>query len=115
MKNAKALFAFVRSRGGALMSQVSEEAQKHPDFLKALGALYLTKQQIDKAVGSALKTMNIPTRTEFKRAVARIDALERELAELRAKASAAPPAPAPRKKAAAPRRARKKGAPPAGA
>jgi hypothetical protein len=36
-----------------------------------------------------LKNMNIPTRTEFKRALGRIEALERELAEQKAKAAKA--------------------------
>lgn len=53
--------------------------------------------------------MNVPTRTEFKRAVARIDALERELAETKRQAAAAAPAARPRaarRKTAAKRRPR---------
>ena len=39
----------------------------------------------DEAVARALRNMNIPTRTEFKKAVRRIDALEAEVADLKAK------------------------------
>jgi len=41
-------------------------------------------------VGRALRQMNVPTRSELKRALSRIETLEREVAELRAKAKARP-------------------------
>jgi hypothetical protein len=48
--------------------------------------------------------MNVPTRSELKRAVSRIETLEREVATLKARAKsrpAAPRKPAPRKPKAA--------------
>jgi hypothetical protein len=56
--------------------------------------------------------MNIPTRTEFKRALSRIEALERELAAVQAQPAPKPKAPRPRaSKAKA--KARTKAKPPA--
>jgi hypothetical protein len=108
------MFDFLRERGSAFITQVSNELMGNPAFLKAMETAYRGKERLDGAVAQALRTMNVPSRTEFKRAVARIDALERELAELRAKPAAAP-ARRPGKKKAAARGARRKAAPPAGA
>ena len=118
MKEPKAMFDFLRSRGTQLISQVSNDLMENPAFLKALETAYRGKERLNGAVGQAMKTMNVPTRTEFKRAVARIDALERELQEGR-RAPAAPDAASatrttPRKGRASARPRRKK-APPAGA
>ena len=101
------MFDFLRTRGSAVIAQVSDDLMKNPAFLRALETAYKGKERLNGAVGQALKTMNVPTRTEFKRAVARIEALERELAER----PAAPKAPKP---AAARKRvpARRKKAPP---
>ena len=81
MKEPKEMFDFLRSRGTALAAQVSDELMGNPAFLRAVETAYRGKERLNGVVGQALKTMNVPTRTEFKRAVARIDALERELAE----------------------------------
>ena len=111
MKEPREMFDFLRSKGTALVAQVSDELMKNPRFLSAMETAYRGKVHLDGAVGKALKTMNVPTRSEFKRAVARIEALERELAERRP----APVAPAPaRPKKRAPAR-RKKATPSGGA
>ena len=73
-----------RARGEAVFNQVSEELMKNPNFVKAMQAAMKGKERVDVAVGQALKAMNVPTRSEFRRAVARIEALERELAALKA-------------------------------
>lgn len=83
MKEPKGMFDFLRSRGTALVAQVSDELMANPRFLRAMETAYRGKEKLDGAVGRALKTMNVPTRTEFKRAVARIEALERELEQSR--------------------------------
>lgn len=83
MKEPKEMFDFLRSRGTALVAQVSDELMGNPRFLRAMETAYRGKEKLGGAVSQALKTMNVPTRTEFKRAVARIDALERELAQSR--------------------------------
>jgi hypothetical protein len=101
------VFDFLRARGEEFLNQVSNELMSNPRFIQAMQAAVRGKEWIDDAVARALRTMNVPTRTEFKRAVARIDALERELAETkRAAAAAAPRSSAARKKAAKKRRSR---------
>ena len=92
MKEPKEMFDFLRSRGTALVAQVSDELMANPRFLRAMETAYRGKEKLDGAVGQALKTMNVPTRTEFKRAVARIEALERELEESRRAARKKPAA-----------------------
>ena len=110
MKEPREMFDFLRSKGTALVAQVSDELMKNPRFLSAMETAYRGKVHFDGAVGKALKTMNVPTRSEFKRAVARIEALERELADRRPAESA----PAPRPKRRPPAR-RKKATPSGGA
>ena len=103
MKEPRTVFDFLRTKGSAVISQVSDELMKNPAFVRALETAHQGKARLNGAVGQALKTMNVPTRTEFKRAVARIEALERELADRKREPEApAPPAakrrPAPRRK-----------------
>ena len=108
MKQSKVMFDFLK-KGGAVIAQVSEGLMKNPAFVGAVATAYRGKERLNTAVGDALKTMNLPTRTEFKRAVARIEALERELADNKRTPEAAPPA-AKRRPAAR----RKKTPPPTG-
>ena len=89
-----------RARGEAVLSQVSEELMKNPNFLKAMQAAMKGKEKVDVAVGQALKAMNVPTRSEFRRAVARIDALEQDVAALRAERDT----PSPPRRTREPRR-----------
>jgi polyhydroxyalkanoate synthesis regulator phasin len=84
------VFDFLRARGEEFLTQVSNELMSNPRFIQAMQAAVRGKEWIDQAVARALRTMNVPTRTEFKRAVARIDALERELAETKRQAAARP-------------------------
>jgi polyhydroxyalkanoate synthesis regulator phasin len=84
------VFDFLRARGEEFLTQVSNELMSNPRFIQAMQAAVRGKEWIDDAVARALRTMNVPTRTEFKRAVARIDALERELAETKRQAAARP-------------------------
>jgi hypothetical protein len=87
----KTVFDFLRRRGSAFVSLVSNELMSNPAFLKAMRTAYKGGERLNGAVEQALKTMNVPSRTEFKRMIARVEALERELAEVRS-APAAPPA-----------------------
>ena len=100
MTSQRGVFDFLRARGEEFLNQVSNELMSNPRFIQAMQAAVRGKEWVDDAVARALRTMNVPTRTEFKRAVARIDALERELAEAKRQAAAAA--------AARPRAARKK-------
>ncbi len=90
-----------RARGEAVFNQVSAELMKNPNFLKAMQAAMKGKERVDVAVGQALKAMNVPTRSEFRRALARIEALEHQVAALHAERGA--PAP-PRRAKVKPRR-----------
>lgn len=99
MKEPREMFDFLRSKGTALVAQVSDELMSNPRFLRAVETAYRGKERLNGAVGQALKTMNVPTRSEFKRAVARIEALERELADSK-RAQGAPAAPTKRRSAA---------------
>jgi hypothetical protein len=93
----RGVFDFLRARGEEFLTQVSNELMNNPRFIQAMQAAVRGKEWIDQAVAQALRTMNVPTRTEFKRAVARIDALERELAEAKRQAAAARPRAARKK------------------
>jgi len=69
------------------------------------------KEKLEQGMVRALKQMNVPTRSELRRALSRIESLEREVAGLKAKAKAkARPAarrrPAARKPKAKPAPAR---------
>ena len=108
----KTMFDFIRTRGSAFVSLVSNELMSNPAFLKAMQTAYRGGERLNGAVEQALKTMNVPSRSEFKRLVARIDALERELAAAREAPAAAP---APRKRAAAKTAPRRRKTTPAGA
>ena len=108
----KTMFDFIRTRGSAFVSLVSNELMSNPAFLKAMQTAYRGGERLNGAVEQALKTMNVPSRSEFKRLVARIDALERELAAAREPQAAAP---APRKRAAAKTAPRRRKTTPAGA
>jgi polyhydroxyalkanoate synthesis regulator phasin len=96
----------LKARGEEVFTQLSAELMSNPHLVKAMEGAMRGKQKLDQAVGQALKTMNVPTRTEFRKALGRIEALEKELAAVKAKArkksvgrraprSVPPPAPPP--------------------
>ena len=107
MRQPKDMFDFLRSKGTALVTQVSDELMSSPNFMRAVETAYRGKERLNGAVGQALKTMNVPNRSEFKKAVARIEALERELADR--KRAPEPPAARPKRRPAT----RRKKTPPA--
>jgi len=82
----------LRSRGEEVLTQVSAELMSNPRFLKAMEGAMRGKERLEDAVGQAFKQMNVPTRTELKRALSRIETLEREVASLKAKAKSRPAA-----------------------
>jgi len=107
VSDSQGLFDRLKARGEEVWGQLSTELMSNEHFVKAMQSAVRGKERLNDAVGAALKTMNVPTRTEFKRAVARIDALEKELAAVKsraaggAKKSAAPKKPSASKKPAA--------------
>lgn len=91
----------IRARGEEVFGQISGELMNNPRFMKAMEGAMRGREKVEEAVAAALKQMNVPTRTELKRAVGRIETLEREVVALRAEL---------KKKAAAERAARSRGA-----
>ncbi len=83
----------IRTRGEEVLTQASAELMSNPRFVKAMEGAMRGKEKLEEGVGRVLKQMNVPTRSELKRAVSRIEALEREVAALKAKAKARPTAP----------------------
>jgi polyhydroxyalkanoate synthesis regulator phasin len=90
------LLGRLKARGEEVLAQVSSELMANPHFMKAMEGALRGKHLVDEAVGRVLKTMNLPTRSEFKKALGRIEALEREVSALKAR----PKAPRRRKAAA---------------
>jgi polyhydroxyalkanoate synthesis regulator phasin len=85
MSDDKGLLDRLRQRGEEVFTQISGELMSNRHFMQAMEGAMRGKQKLDEAAARALKTMNVPTRTEFKKAVARIETLEGELASLRAR------------------------------
>jgi polyhydroxyalkanoate synthesis regulator phasin len=92
----------IRTRGEEVLTQVSGELMSNPRFMKAMEGAMRGREKLEAAVGKVLKQMNVPTRSELKRAVSRIETLEREVAALKARAKARP-APARRPAARKPK------------
>jgi polyhydroxyalkanoate synthesis regulator phasin len=82
----RSVFERLKARGEEVLGQVTNELMSSPQFARAVESAMKGKQKLDRAVGQALKQMNIPTRSEFKRALGRIETLEAQLASLQARA-----------------------------
>jgi polyhydroxyalkanoate synthesis regulator phasin len=80
----QSVFDRLKARGEEVLTQVSGELMSNPRFMKAMETAWQGKAKLDQAVARVLKTMNIPNRTEFKKALRRIEALEEEVAGLKA-------------------------------
>jgi polyhydroxyalkanoate synthesis regulator phasin len=104
MSGPKSVFEKLKERGEEVFTQVSNELMSNEHFMKALQGAMRGKEKLEQGVSRTLKTMNIPTRTEFKRALSRIEALEKELSAVKAQPAPKPKAPrqrAPKAKAKA--------------
>jgi polyhydroxyalkanoate synthesis regulator phasin len=95
----------LRSRGEEVLTQVSAELSSNPRFMRAMAGALRGKERLEQAVARVLREMNVPSRSELKRALARIDALEREVAAWKAKGRPKPPARRASARRAAPRKA----------
>lgn len=105
---ARSVFDVLKERGEEVMNQISGELMQNPAFIKAMQGAIKGREKIEEAATQALRGMNIPTRTEFKKALAKIEALERELAVQKAAVEGlAVKAEATRPKAAPPTRTAK--------
>ena len=101
----RGMFDVLRTQGEAFVTQVANRVMGDPRFTRAVQTALKGKEWFDQAVAQALRTLSVPTRTEFKRALLRIEALEQQLAETRRAAARRPASARARKKA------RKKAAP----
>jgi len=81
------LFSQLRSRGEEFLTEVSNRLMANPAFIEVLKKGVAAKEEADKRVADALKTMNVATRRDVGKLEHRIAALEAELAELKAKAA----------------------------
>ena len=97
MTRSRSVLERLKERGEEVLTQISNEVVSSPYFAKAMEGAMKGKQKLDQTVAQALKQMNIPTRSEFKRAVQRIEQLEQELAAVKAEAAAAAPRPRARR------------------
>lgn len=100
MTKPASLFDVLKARGEEFFNRVSQELMSNPNFVKAMQAAWWGKEKLDQAVAQALKTMNVPTRGEFDRALRRLAEVEQALAALKA-ARARPSRPRKTPKAAA--------------
>ena len=66
-----------------VVAQVAGDLGQNKRFMQAMAGAMRGKERVEEAVGRVVRQMNVPTRSELKRAVARIDALEKELAALK--------------------------------
>ena len=80
----QSMFDKLWARGEEFWNRMSNELMANPQFIRALQGALKGKELIDQAVARALKTMNVPNRSEFKRALQRIEHLEQEVATLKA-------------------------------
>lgn len=83
MRIDRGLLDKIRSRGEEVLTQLSAELSTNPRFARAMEGALRGKDRLEQAAAVALEQVNVPTRGELKRATARIETLERELAELR--------------------------------
>jgi hypothetical protein len=83
MRIDRGLLDKIRSRGEEVLTQLSAELSTNPRFARAMEGALRGKDRLEHVAAVALEQVNVPTRGELKRATARIETLERELAELR--------------------------------
>ena len=79
MERDDGLLNRLRSRGQEVLTQVSAELSQNRRFMQAVAGAMRGKQKLEKAVGRALHQMNVPSRSEWNRVVARVESLEKEL------------------------------------
>ena len=90
MSEDKGLFERLKERGDEMLTQISGELMQNPTFMKAMEGAMRGKQKLDAAAAQALRGMNIPTRSEFKKALSRVESLEHEVEALKAKLKKGP-------------------------
>jgi hypothetical protein len=79
----RTIFDELKARGEEFFTKMSAELMSNPNFTRAMQAAWWGKEKLDQAVAQAMRTMRIPTREEFDRALRRIQALEDEVDRLK--------------------------------
>jgi len=74
------MFEKLKARGEEVWNRVSNELMQNPQFIRALQGALKGKELVDQAVARALKSMNVPNRSEFKRALHRTNVGSRKIA-----------------------------------
>ncbi len=83
MRADRSLFERIRNRGEQVLTQLSAELTQNPRFVKAVEGAMRGREKLEQAAAKALRQMKVPSQGELRRANARIETLEREVAELR--------------------------------
>ena len=78
----RTIFDELKAKGEEFFTKMSGELMSNPNFTRAMQAAWWGKEKLDQAVTQALRSMRIPTRDEFDRALRRIQALEDEVDRL---------------------------------
>jgi polyhydroxyalkanoate synthesis regulator phasin len=84
----ESLFSQLKSRGEEFLTEVSNSLMANPAFIELLKKGVSAKEEVDKRVAEAMRTMNLATRREVSRLEHRLAALEAELADLKARKGA---------------------------
>ena len=84
MTEDETVFDRIKARGSVVFQQITTELMSNEHFVKAVQGAARGKETLDKAVGRAMKTLNVPTRGEFLKMQSRLSQLEEEIASLRA-------------------------------
>ena len=100
---AKKVIGDALRRGEEIFQSVSGRLLEQPAVAKAFEAALVGKSKVDEGLATAIKRLNLQTRSEFRGLKARVDGLEMQIAELRETVArlSAPPAPKPRPRAKA--------------
>jgi polyhydroxyalkanoate synthesis regulator phasin len=85
VSDERSIFDRLKERGEEVFTQVSGELMANQHFMKAMEGALKGKEFVDQAATRALKSMNVPTRADLKKALSRIEALEAEVAALKKK------------------------------
>ena len=107
---AQQVFGDVLKKGEEIFQNVSGKLLEKPAVAKAFEAAMVGKSKMDEGFATALKRMNVQTRSEFRGLKHRVESLEAQVAELRSVVEALKDAaskPAPSKPAAPKARAAK--------
>jgi polyhydroxyalkanoate synthesis regulator phasin len=80
----------IKTRGEEVLTQLSAELMSSPRFVGAVEGALRGRDKLEQAASRALRQMHVATQGELRRAGSRIEALEREVAQLRRQLRARP-------------------------